>query len=235
MRRTKKEFLFHPHLRNGEPGDKHIKRVVPKGLPGYEPHPTPVADERTACVPPIKYGFRSFDRQWIIPDNRLINQPNPELWKVYTDRQIYLTALTRTSPSAGPTLTFTSLIPDLDHYKGSFGGRAFPLWFDQKATIPNVPSQLLAHLSQKYSRQVSAEDLMAYIAAVAAQPAFTARFKSDLVKPGIRIPLTANGDIFESAAELEHVIWLHTFGERFVDSRRGRSERTSSVFVRQDA
>ena len=38
---------------------------------------------------------------------------------------------------------------------------------------------------------------MAYIAAVAAHPAFTSRFKSDLVKPGLRIPLTADAETFQ--------------------------------------
>ncbi len=64
---------------------------------------------------------------------------------------------------------------------------------------------------------------MAYIAAVAAHPAFTARFKSDLAQPGLRVPLTADGEIFAAAAELGRtVIWLHTFGERFVDPGSGR-------------
>ena len=35
---------------------------------------------------------------------------------------------------------------------------------------------------------VGAPDLMAYLAAVAAHPAYTARFRSDLVQPGLRIP-----------------------------------------------
>jgi hypothetical protein len=65
--------------------------------------------------------------------------------------------------------------------------------------------------------------MMAYIAAVAAHPAFTARFKSDLAQPGLRIPLTADAEIFAAAAELGRtVVWLHTFGERFVDPGRGR-------------
>jgi hypothetical protein len=70
---------------------------------------------------------------------------------------------------------------------------------------------------------VSAEDLVAYIAAVAAHPAFTAHFSSDLVTPGLQIPLTADGQLFATAAELGRtVIWLHTFGERFADPSRGR-------------
>jgi len=219
----RKEDLFHPHLRRGQPGDKHSNRVVTKGLPGYEPRPTPVAKERSLCLPPVRYGFRSFDRQWIIPDNRLINQPNPELWEIHSDHQLYLTAFIQESPSSGPALTFTGLIPDLHHYKGSFGGRAFPLWRDRKASEPNMPRSLLKLLGGKYRRSVSAEDLVAYIAAIAAHPAFTSRFQGDLVKPGLRIPLTARGKLFAEAVELGRtVIWLHTFGERFADPRHGR-------------
>jgi hypothetical protein len=218
-----KEALFHPHLLGGEPGDRHSKRVVAKGLPGYEPRPTPVADERGPVVTPVRYGFRSFDRQWIIPDNRVINRPNPTLWESHSERQVYLTALARTSPSTGPALTFTGLIPDLDHYKGSFGGRVFPLWGDRDASIPNVPVALLAYLGRRYGRTVGAEDLMAYIAAVAAHPAFTARFKADLAQPGLRVPITADGDLFAAAVELGRtVVWLHTFGERFADPASGR-------------
>ena len=217
------EDLFHPHLGKGKLGDRHSKRVVSKGLPGYEPRPTPVAEERSPSVPPIRYGFRSFDRQWIIPDNRVINRPNPELWEIHSDHQVYLTAFIQESPSSGPALTFTGLIPDLHHYKGSFGGRAFPLWRDRKASEPNIPPSLLKLLGGKYRRSVSAEDLLAYIAAVAAHPAFTSRFQGDLVKPGLRIPLTARGKLFAEAAELGRtVIWLHTFGERFADPRHGR-------------
>lgn len=222
----KKEELFHPHLRNGQPGDKHSKRVVPKGLPGYEPRPKPVADERGPCSPPVRYGFRSFDRQWIIPDNRLINQPNPELWESHSESQVYLTAPSDRSPSAGPALTFTGSIPDLHHYNGR-GGRVFPLWRDPEASIPNIPPGLLAYLSGRYDNTINAEDLVAYIAAVTAHPAFTARFKTELVRPGIRVPLTAHPEIFAAAAELGRtVIWLHTFGERFIAPKRGRPSGT---------
>jgi hypothetical protein len=219
----RKEDLFHPHLPKGELGDRHTKRVVAKGLPGFKPRPTPVADERGPCVPPIRYGFRSFDRQWIIPDNRLINRPNPELWECHSDRQVYLTAFVQESPSSGPALTFTALIPDLHHYRGSFGGRVFPLWRDRDASEPNIRPNLLRFLGRKYHRPVSAEDLLAYVAAIAAHPAYTSRFQGDLVKPGLRIPLTARAKVFAEAAELGRtVIWLHTFGERFADPRHGR-------------
>lgn len=218
-----KESLFHPHYRDGKLGDRHSQKIVVKGLAGYEPKPTPVSIDRSPCTNPIGYGYRSFDRQWIIPDNRLINQPNPELWERHSVQQVYLTAITRSSPSSGPALTFTGLIPDYDHYKGSFGGRVFPLWYDRETSVPNIPPNLLTYLGQRYQREVSAEDFFAYIAALAAHPAFTARFQADLVQPGLRIPLTAEAASFAAAAELGRtVIWLHTFGERFADPKQGR-------------
>ena len=65
---------------------------------------------------------------------------------------------------------------------------------------------------------VSAPDLMAYFAAVAAHPAYTARFRSDLVQPGLRIPMTADARLFAEAVDIgREVIWLHCFGERFAD------------------
>jgi hypothetical protein len=118
---AKKELLFHPHLRNNLPGDKHIRKKVSRGLAGHEERLQLIIDDKNAVIEPTRYGFRSFDRQWIIPDARLINQPNPTLWNGYSSRQAYLTVLERVSPSSGPALTLTSLIPDLDHYKGSFG------------------------------------------------------------------------------------------------------------------
>jgi Type ISP C-terminal specificity domain/N-6 DNA Methylase len=217
-----KEILFHPHMNRESLGDRHSNRVVTQGLPGYAPRPTPVANERGPYTPPTRYGFRSFDRQWIIPDNRLINRHNPALWASHSERQVYLTAPSDRSPSVGPALTFAALIPDLHHYNGR-GGRVFPLWRDRDASVPNISPNLLTYLGQRYQGHVSVEDLMAYVAAVAAHPAFTTRFSSDLVTPGLRIPLTADGELFATAAELGRtVIWLHTFGERFADLSRGR-------------
>ncbi|MGC2744744.1 MAG: type ISP restriction/modification enzyme, partial [Candidatus Angelobacter sp.] len=217
---NQKEHLFHATLREGEPADRHIRSVVHEGLPGYEPNPKPLFDEKNACPAPVQYGFRSFNHQWIIPDIRVITQPNAELWMSRSDRQIYLTALSRTSPSTGPALTLTGLVPDLDHYKGSFGGRVFPLWRDKKATLPNMPPKLLTFLSERYGTTVSAEELVAYIAAIAAHPAFTARFQEDLSTPGLRIPITADPKFFSEAVEVgKTVIWLHTFGERMADPK----------------
>ncbi len=43
---------------------------------------------------------------------------------------------------------------------------------------------------------------MAYVAALLAHPAFTARFQKDLVRPGLRVPITADATLFAEAAAL---------------------------------
>ncbi len=139
------------------------------------------------------------------------------------------------SPTSGPALTISALVPDLHHYNGR-GGRVFPLWRDQKATIPNVPSRLLAFLVQKYGDKVGAEDLVSYIAATAAHPAFTVRFRDDLSTPGLRIPLTADRYTFREASELGRtIIWLHTFGERMTDPKKGRPAQPPRLPAGADA
>ena len=216
------ETLFHPHLANGEGGDRHSNRIIDDGLPGFEGRPLSVAADQNPCVPPVPYAVRSFDRQWIIPDNRLINRPNPELWLSRSDEQIYLTALSRTSPSSGPALTFTGLVPDLDHYNGR-GGRVFPLWRDHAAQVHNLRPKLLSFLTKKYGTPIEAGDVVVYIAAIAGHSTFTNRFREDLSTPGLRIPLTADGKVFADAANLgRSVLWLHTFGERMTDPKNGR-------------
>ena len=84
-------------------------------------------------------------------------------------------------------------------------------------------ADVLETLAKAYGAPVSAEDVLAYIAAVMAHPAFTARFRADLVRPGLRVPLTADKASFDEAVALgREVVWLHCYGERFVDPAAGR-------------
>ncbi len=219
----KKEELFHPTLRDGLPADRHIGSVVREALPGYGINLTTIADEKGPVVTPLRYGFRSFDRQWIIPDVRVITQPNARLWQSAAATPLFLTAFCAHIPTSGPALTFTGLTPDLHHYKGSFGGRVFPLWADAASTDSNVKAGVLSRLAAKYDTSVTPEDLFSYIAALAAHPAYTSRFQPDLLTPGLRIPFTSDPNLFRQAVEIGRtVIWVQTFGERMVASERGR-------------
>ena len=125
----------------------------------------------------------------------------PQLWSQLSDRQVFLTAPEHLSPTTGPPVTFTGLLPDMHHYHGR-GGRVYPLWRDRAASEPNVKPALLAGLAKVYGQPVKAEDVMAYLAAVMAHPAFTARFKADLVRPGLHVPLTADAKLFVEAVAL---------------------------------
>lgn len=216
-----------PDLLSEHKRDRRVDTALSDGLPGFPAIRTPIGDEAGPCPSAVRVGYRSFDRQWIIPDKRLINQPNPTLWSVRSGHQLYLTALQRTSPTSGPAVTFTAEMPDLDHYKGSFGGRAYPLWLDRDGLATNLVPGLPEHLAGVYGSAVRAPDLFAYLAAVLAHPAFTATFADDLSTPGLRVPLTADPDQFRRAVEVgARVLWLHSYGQRFDDAAAGRPRRS---------
>ena len=213
----KKEEQFHPHLVGGKPGDKHTNKILRKGLYGHEFRAGTVAKDKGSLIPPVRYAFRSFDRQWIIPDGRLINRPNPTLWEDHSNQQVYMTVLQQHALTVGPAVTFSASIPDLHHYNGR-GGRVFPLWADRRAQVTNLKTSLLCEMGEALGVTVTASDLMAYFAAVAAHPAYTARFRSDLVQPGLRFPMTTETSLFTEAVDIgREVIWLHCFGERLAD------------------
>jgi predicted helicase len=217
---AEKERLFHPQLREGRVASRHIRKVVQRGVGERQPRLVTVIADRADVEPPVRYAFRSFDRQWLIPDARLINDVRPVLWRAESERQVYLTGLLAHSPTRGPALTVCGLIPDLHHYRGSFGGRVFPLWKDRDSTQSNFPVRLLEEMAAAYGRKITPDEIMAYIAAVAANPSYVERFRSHLKQPGLRIPLTAVAALFDEAIAIGgEIIWLHTFGERFNEGR----------------
>jgi hypothetical protein len=219
----KKAALFHPHLRGGKPGDKHVNKTAEVGLAGHEHRKIAVSGDKGAPVKPMPYAFRSFDRQWIIPDSRLINQPNPSLWNGHSKKQVYLTALDHPAATSGPAVTLTSLIPDLHHFKGSFGGRVYRLYADSAGTLCEVSPAIIKLLSDTYGRPIVGDEVMAYVAAIAACPAYTERFRGDLVSPPLRIPFPVDAKLFVNAVAVgREVIWVQAFGERFTDPVAGR-------------
>lgn len=185
---------------------------------------TPIAEEKGLCPTPIRLGWRSFDRQWIIPDIRVLDRPRPPLWEARSDRQVHLTCTQNDHPTTGPAVTFSHLLPSLDHYRGWGGGRVFPLWRDKDAATPNVTPQLLDKLVDLVRVDVTPEDLLAYISGVCAHPAYTAWLNEvSPHTPGLRVPLTTDGDYWSMATAVgRRVIWAHTFGERCVDTKDGR-------------
>ena len=207
-----------------ETRDRKIHRKFNDNLAGcpYDAS-TSIAREVNPCPLPIRFAWRSFDRQWIIPDRRLLDVPRPPLWEARSDRQIHLTCIEDDHPGSGPAVTFTHLLPGLHHYHGR-GGRAFPLWRDGRAAAVNLAPGLLDHLGNRFSTIVAPEDVLAYVAAVCSHPAYTAWFDDvSPHTPGLRVPVTADRDYWSMAVGIgRRVIWAHTFGERCIDGDDGR-------------
>ncbi|MCK1334917.1 hypothetical protein IVB38_02400 [Bradyrhizobium sp. 38] len=85
---------------------------------------------------------------------------------------------------------------------------------------------LTVHLAQIYGYPIKVEDVLAYVAAVASNPAFPVRFRSNFVQPGLRVPITADSRLFSEAVALgSEIIWLHCYGERFVDAAASRPKQ----------
>ncbi|MFB9835379.1 type ISP restriction/modification enzyme [Actinoallomurus acaciae] len=196
-----------------ETRDRDLSRV-PAPLPGTARHAKALKAE-TSPLPCIeRVALRSFDRQYLIYDARVIDFVRPPLWYVRGSHQIYATEQHAHAIDAGPGIVFSALVPSVHHYNGR-GGRVLPLYRDAAGRVPNLAPGLLDLLSCKLHQEVSAKDIFAYIAAVTAHPAYTERFAEQLRTPGVRVPLTADPQLWGEAMSIGHrVIRFHTYGER---------------------
>ena len=178
-----------------------------------------------ACKAVVPYAYRSFDRQWLIADNRLISRPRPPLWLAHGERQLYITSLLYETLGRGPALTVASDLPDLHYFCNRGAKDVIPLYRDAGAHKPNLNPCVLTTLAREYDRSVTAEDLVGYVYAMLAQPEYTARFEAELVGRKVRVPLTKNARLFYKASEFgKRLVWLHTYGERFSDERRAKGQ-----------
>ena len=166
-----------------------------------------------------RYGYRSFDRQWAIADNRVADRPRPVLWRVRSNRQLFLTTLTSTKLGRGPVLTVTPYIPDLHHFRGSYGAKnVIPMYRDRSAREPNLPAGLLDTLGGSFDNPVTVEDFVAYVHALLGTGAFSKRFADELAEMAgpVHFPITSDPDLFTRAVVLgRDLLWYHTWGERF--------------------
>ncbi|WP_147267361.1 type ISP restriction/modification enzyme [Streptomyces sp. SDr-06] len=194
-------------------------------IPGHPHPPIRLHIERGPCLTPIRIAHRALDRQWLIPDGRVIDYSRPELWQADIDGQIFVVEQHTQRLQTGPGLLFTALVPDMHYFNGN-GGRVLPLLHADRT--PNITPGLLPHLANSYGlQQILPEELLAYVAAVTAHPAFTERYADDLNSPGIRIPLTSDRDLWHEAISLgRHVLWSSTFGTRCIDPDDGRPAGT---------
>lgn len=177
------------------------------------------AGKETPAPKITRYSFRSFDRQHAIMDPRFGDYLRFDL-QATLGKQCFFTTLLTTPLARGAALTVCSNLPDLHHFRGSFGGKDIvPLYRDAEGTIPNVTSGLCEVLETAHGTAVTAEDLAAYVYAILGGQTYTERFWNELQTPEPRVPLTKSGKSFAKAAKLgRKLIWLHTYAERFRDN-----------------
>ncbi len=223
---------------------------APSQLPPRSEKLKPVAQLPKDAPAPntARYAYRSFDRQHVFADARMLDRAGPALWAAHGERQVYVTTLLNHPLGSGPALTAAPNIPDLHHFRGSYGAKeVVPLYRDAEGAEPNILPGLLGLLAEgwhghpahesragspchnsprhKSPRHIAPEDFLAYVYGVLAQPAFTERFREELGTRELRVPITKDAELFERVrAAGARLLWLHTYGERYVPEGRKRGQ-----------
>lgn len=183
-----------------------------------------------------RYGYRSLDRQWVIADHRVGDYPRRDLWRVRSQRQVFLTTMTGSQLGHGPVLIATPYVPDMSSFRGSFGSKDItPIYRDPNGKEPNVTDGLLEALNGRLGIDVDARDLLAYVYALTGTAAFSDRFSDELAEAAgpIHIPIAADPALFLQAAELgRDLLWWHTWGERFTPEGQSRLPEGQAKEVR---
>jgi len=171
----------------------------------------------------VRYGFRSFDRQYAFYDVRLGDYIRPSLGRISGPNQTFLVCPDTLVCGIGPICTVSTGLPDQHYFRGSFGGRdIIPLYRDSGGTDPNVTVGLVKALGAIYGAPPSADDLAAYVYSILGGQSFTRRFWNELENPAPRVPLTKDPQLFSSAVALgSKLLWLHSYAERFRGEERG--------------
>jgi len=202
-----------------ETRDRTLDKVV-EVLPGLglaAPN-GPVSGGAQLPLEPVRIGYRSFDRQWLIPDSRILDMPRRDLWDARVSDQVFTIEQHAHDAGEGPGIVLSSLVPELDHFNGR-GGRTLPFLYPDGT--PNLAPGLVRALSATLEAEITPPEVLAYVAGVVAHPAFTRTFADELTTPGIRVPITTEPALWDEAVALgEQVVWLHTYGDTFTGPDR---------------
>jgi hypothetical protein len=204
-----------------ETRDRTLDKVLPP-LSGQPKRPTGIDEEPVSSkTTPIRIAMRSFDRQWLIPDRRLIDFPRPDLWDSLQPGQLFLNQQSSHEIKSGPAVVATALLPDTHHFNGR-GGQIMPVLHPDGTE--NVPPRLLTYLADQLNiDQITAHDLAAYTIAIAGHANFTKQFTDQLLTPGVRIPLTRDRQLWLDGVTLgAKLLWVSTYGAFYSAPDRGR-------------
>jgi hypothetical protein len=198
-----------------ETRDRTIDKLLPSHVSGK--HRVSLRNERSHSPSLSAVGYRSFDRQHLITDQRVIDFPRPALWTSHSQKQVYLVTQVNDPITSGPAAVFSQHVPDVHFYKGR-GGRVHPLYCDATTTETNVAPRLTELLRDVLAIRVSGADVMAYAAAVIAHSGYVSRFRDLLQQGRPRVPMTSDPELWRQAVEIgREIIWLHTYFECFED------------------
>ena len=199
------------------PTGRKVDDTPPVLIPGTEKPASIYQLASSASAPEVfRYSYRSFDRQCVLADARLLDRPSPPIWKTYGERQVYITSLLTEILGSGPAAIATNLVPDLHHFCGRGAKDVIPLWRDADATEPNITSGLLELIGNGHSATLIPERLFAYAYGILAQPDYVHRFWEELELPPPHLPITKDAALFQRVADHgSRLLYLHTYGERF--------------------
>ncbi|MGW2633356.1 type ISP restriction/modification enzyme [Streptomyces chattanoogensis] len=153
------------------------------------------------CPEPVRILHGPFDRQWLLPDHRLIDAARPELWRVADARQLFAVEAGQVPQVPGPAVVCSALLPDGSSPAGR-PGRIHPLYRRPGGAEPNLAPGLPEFLARVLDRPVGPTGLLAWILA-------SARHSPD----GTTVPLTADPAVWDAGVALgERLLWLHTRG-----------------------
>ncbi|WP_170135620.1 type ISP restriction/modification enzyme [Nannocystis exedens] len=196
--------------------------IARPGIDLFDGSPLPAlaslgADAPTPRVERI--AWRSLDRRFCLADGRLGDRLRPALWRAQGPAQVYLTTLLSSGLSRGPAVMACAEVPDLHHFRGSFGDKGvIPLWRDRGATQANVTRGVLDILRDMFSRTVTAQELFAYVYGCLGHPGYVEALREELAEPGPRVPLTRDEELFSRCAAVgAELLGLHTFRARLRD------------------
>jgi len=211
-----------------ETRDRKVTGTYPTLVEGEEVG-TPIADIPVGAEMPRvqRVAFRSFDRQYVIADNRVGDYFRPALWRAHrSGKQVYLATLTTEPFSGGAAVVAASDMPDRHYFNGRGGKDIFPLYRDAGAAVPNILPGLLELWGGKLKREITPESFAAYVYGITGHSGFVSKFWDELEDCELRIPLTLDRHLFcDVYAAGAMLLNLHTFGERF-EPPGTRSPRT---------
>ncbi|MXW19732.1 MAG: N-6 DNA methylase [Gammaproteobacteria bacterium] len=209
-----------------ETRDRKITHTVKKQeSPGFgEPSVSEATtkNNRPTC---IRYGYRSFDRQYALFDARLGDFIRPAMVRLSSEHQVFLVSPNSMVPGSGPVIAVSADVPDQHFFRGSFGGRdVIPLYRNPENFEPNISKELLNILGEEYGERPNPADLAGYVYALLGGQSYAQRFWHELEIPGARIPVTKKAELFAKASSLgRRLMWLQTYAKRFRGEERGDS------------